>query len=245
MTHLTLIETATRHAQLPENRRVRSRRLADQLRAIIERQIDDGRLKPGERLATERELAFQYKTSRNVVRTALAELGEAGKVTRHVGRGTFVAESAPQIQATDGFKIADASPLELMEFRLLIEPGFADAAVLHASESDIQAIMKCLDQGDAAERWEQFEYWDHTFHRLLVSATHNRLFISLYDAVTLVRRNATWGKLKQQSTDPKRWQTYQADHRRIGEALRERDADTARAAIREHLMRVRAKMLGY
>ena len=72
----------------PSSRRRRARSLADQLLAVLERQIDEGRIRPGVRLATERELALQFGASRNVVRTALAELHKTGKITRRVGHGT-------------------------------------------------------------------------------------------------------------------------------------------------------------
>src|SRR5579859_5836152 len=76
------------------SRRTRAHRLADQLFVVLERQIDEGRIKPGERLATERELAVQFGASRNVVRTALAELHKVGKITRRVGHGTIVTAPA-------------------------------------------------------------------------------------------------------------------------------------------------------
>ena len=79
------------------SRRVKARRLVEQLHTVLERQIDEGRIKPGERLATERELAVQFSTSRNVVRAALEMLDKAGKITRRVGHGTVV--TAPGVIA--------------------------------------------------------------------------------------------------------------------------------------------------
>jgi len=229
----------------PLSRRAKAHRLADQLRAVLERQIDEGRLRPGERLATERELAFQFNASRNVVRAALGELHKAGKITRHVGRGTLVSAAPAAERAGEGWRPGDASPVELMEFRLALEPGLAAAVALHASEHDLQAIIDCVAHGDAAEKWEEFEHWDRTFHRLIVAATHNRLVIGVYEAINAVRYRSTWGRIKQQSTDPAKWLVYQKEHRSIAEALAARDAEAAAAAIRAHLLHARAKMLGY
>ncbi|MBV9136656.1 MAG: winged helix-turn-helix transcriptional regulator [Hyphomicrobiales bacterium] len=72
------------------SQRARARRQIDQLHAVLERQIDQGRIRPGERLATERELALQFGASRSVVRAALAELHRVGKIVRKVGHGTVV-----------------------------------------------------------------------------------------------------------------------------------------------------------
>jgi DNA-binding transcriptional MocR family regulator len=61
-----------------QSARPRARRLVDQSCALLERQIDEGRLRPGERLPTERALSVQLGASRNVVRSALGELHKAG-----------------------------------------------------------------------------------------------------------------------------------------------------------------------
>jgi len=229
-----------------QSRRARARHLADQLRTVLERQIDEGRLRPGERLATERELAFQYGASRNVVRSALAELQKSGKITRHVGRGTLVAAAvATPERVIDGFKLDDTSPAEMMEFRIALEPGVASAIVLNASERDIQGIVECVDRGDAAEKWEEFEFWDHSFHRRLIAATHNQLVVCTYEAACAARYKPAWGRLKQQNTSAAKWLTYQSEHRQIANALIARDSGAAENAIRAHLLHVRAKMFGY
>jgi DNA-binding FadR family transcriptional regulator len=225
-------------------RRMRARGLADQLVAVLDRQIDEGRVKPGERLATERELAQQFGASRNVVRAALAELQKAGKITRRVGHGTIVTAPADGRRGSAMAQLLDASPVELLEFRLAMEPGLAEAITLNASEGDLQAIKACVDGGDAANRWEEWEHWDSSFHQRLVAATHNRLAIAVYQAIIAVRHERPWLKLKQGHTDPIRWREYQDDHRKITDALLARDAVAATAAIRSHLVKVRAKMLG-
>lgn len=238
------MDPVARLAVPSSSRRMRARSLADQLLAVLERQIDEGRVRPGERLATERELALQFGASRNVVRAALAELHKTGKITRRVGHGTIVTALAEGRRAETPMQFLDASPVELLEFRLAMEPGLAETITLNASEGDLQAIKACVDGGDAANRWEEWEHWDSSFHQRLVAATHNRLAIAVYQAIIAVRHERPWLKLKQAHTDPVRWREYQDDHRKIADALLARDAVAATAAIRSHLVKVRAKMLG-
>lgn len=64
----------------------------EQVVYTIEKQIDAGGLKPGDRLPTEFELAEQLSVHRLTVHKALRELQRAGKVVRTRGKGTFVAE---------------------------------------------------------------------------------------------------------------------------------------------------------
>lgn len=226
------------------SRRAQARQQFDRLHALLERQIDEGRVRPGELLATERELAEQFGASRSVVRQALAELGKAGKITRRVGHGTVVAPQ-PDAQPVAGAPLVqDASPLELLEFRLALEPGLAELIVVNASDADIRAIAECLDAGDKAEDWTGWEHWDRSFHRRLIAACHNRPAIAVYDAILSVRHERPWLRLKQGHTDANKWAVYQHEHRQILEAINKRDARIAAEALRRHLINVRAKMLG-
>ncbi len=221
------------------SRRERSREMVERVHALLERQIIEGQVKPGERLVPERELAARFGASRNVVRAALAELHRSGKIARRVGHGTVVvAPAAPEL------RLSDVSPVELLDFRLALEPGLADDIVLHASESDIEAVLECVERGDAATSLAEWEYWDRTFHQRLVAATHNRLTVGAYQIVIAVRQNPPWMKLKRGSTTQEKWETYQSQHRQIADALRARDVRLAAEALRAHLLDVRAKMLG-
>ncbi len=226
------------------SRRAQARQQFDRLHTLLERQIDEGRVRPGERLATERELAEQFGASRSVVRQALAELGKAGKIVRRVGNGTIVAPRADMMLPPGRLTLQDASPLELLEFRLAMEPGLAEPIVLNASESDIRAIAECLAAGDKAADWSGWEHWDRSFHRCLIAATHNRLTMAVYDVILAIRHERPWLRLKQGHTDAAKWEMYQNEHRQILDAIAERDAAGAADAIRRHLVNVRAKMLG-
>ncbi|HEY8447727.1 MAG TPA: extracellular solute-binding protein [Thermomicrobiales bacterium] len=66
--------------------------VARQLAARIRQQIEQGELKPGDRLPTEQELCAQLGVSRTPVRRALKRLTEEGLLVRYPGRGTFVSQ---------------------------------------------------------------------------------------------------------------------------------------------------------
>jgi DNA-binding FadR family transcriptional regulator len=58
------------------------------------------------------------------------------------------------------------------------------------------------------------------------------------------RDQPLWGTLKRRSSTPERRAAYKRDHRDIAMALTERHAEAAQAAMRQHLLRVRANILG-
>lgn len=63
-----------------------------QLKRILLTKIGSGELKPGDMFPTEQHIQETYDVSRTTVRQALSELEDEGKITRHRGRGTFVAK---------------------------------------------------------------------------------------------------------------------------------------------------------
>lgn len=231
-------------AEQSPNTRSRARQLADTISSMIDRQIADGELRPGAQLQTERELADRFNASRAVVRAALLSLAKAGKISRHVGRGSFVAEPAAH-DVAEAVIFADVAPAEMIEFRSILEPSLVDLIMLNASNGDIDAILACVDEGDAAADRQAWNALDDKFHRLLAAATHNRLIISLYDAFSAARQKAAWNRLKQRNINQNLWREFQKQHRAIADALRRGDRDAAFHAVRNHIMQARANLLGY
>ena len=123
-----------------------------QVQSTIERSIDQGRIKPGERIAAERELAEQFGASRSVVRAALTELHNAGKIVRRVGHGNDRASRARRRRTQRLSRSGTLAPSELLEFRLALEPGLAEAIVLNSSENDLKLIIETVESGDRSQR---------------------------------------------------------------------------------------------
>ena len=61
-----------------------------QIANAVERDIETGSLKPGDRLPTEQALAGRYGVNRHTVRRAVSVLQDSGLVNVQQGRGTFV-----------------------------------------------------------------------------------------------------------------------------------------------------------
>lgn len=216
-----------------------SRAGAARLRQFILQGIDEGSLPPGERLPTERALVERFTLARSAVRRTLATLEAEGRIARFVGRGTFVAGPAGH----EGAEMPlDASPAELMEARLLIEPAFAELVVSKASSVDFERMERALAAAETAVTIDAFETHDNELHEAIVAATHNRFLVAIYERVALLRRQAEWGTLKERSMTVERRLAYQREHRLIVQALRERDPARARAAMVAHLRHIARNM---
>jgi DNA-binding FadR family transcriptional regulator len=76
-------------------------------------------------------------------------------------------------------------------------------------------------------------------------AAHNGVIGGQYKVINEARSQRECGVLKRRSATPERRLAYQLQHRALVEAIRERDAEKARALSLAHLVEVRTNMLGY
>lgn len=227
--------------------RVRAQHGSAALMQHVRKRVADGTWPGGYRLPAERDLVEQFGIARNTLRKVMDQLEQEGLITRHVGRGTFVADSAePAPSGAESLlqRIHGASPAEVMELRLLIEPQFVELACVRASGRDLQQITHCLDESEKAGTILDFEYWDGMLHQAILAAAHNTLLTDLYEAINGVRRQPEWESLKQRSVTPERLARYREQHRDLVNALRRRDAQAASTAVKQHLLEVRNGMIG-
>ena len=207
---------------------------------FLESQLASGAWPVGMKLPAERELGARFKLSRGAVRKVLEQFIARGLLRRAAGSGTYVASaSQPSSSATlASIDIGNVSPAELMEARLLFEPLLPRLIVRHATPQDFARFEQCLAGAEQADSVADFEYWDGALHQALSQATHNSFMGAILDLMTVVREAGEWGRLKQQALTPTRRARYEAQHRELVAALRERDEARASALLKAHLTEV-------
>ncbi|MDR3033035.1 MAG: FCD domain-containing protein [Kitasatospora sp.] len=209
-------------------------------------------LGPGSRLPTERKLSVDLGVTRSSIRHALDLLQARGRISREVGRGTFLLDGPqglppdPSVAATRvgdqdrpaAAATADFAPADVMAVRRLLEPPAMSLVVAWATTADLEQMDRCLAGGDGAASYEEFEVWDLALHRTIMAASHSPLLVALYASVEAARHGQVWGDLKRRSASPEHREQYQADHRAIVSALHARDSARAVEAMRVHVARV-------
>lgn len=195
------------------------------------------------RLPPERDLAKELGMGRSALRAGLAVLEAEGAIWRHVGRGTFTG-SRP---ATDERSLASLAsrthPEEVMEARLMIEPGIAGLAAKRATRDEIGELGRCLHKAETAHDFQSFELWDSAFHRVLAQSAHNALLIGLFNVINAIRDEEIWGRMKIASLTRRRQRNYDVQHRAVLTAIEDRDPAAAAAAMRAHIETVRQNLL--
>jgi DNA-binding FadR family transcriptional regulator len=240
------------------NIRDRSREVANALKRYVTTRISTGQLRAGDKIPTERELAEMFSGGRSTVRKALLELERDGLLAREVGRGTFVKQARPggpsnnaALAALSTPSYAElpsvarlASPADVMELRLMLEPAVVEQVVSRAGPADIETMYECLEQASKSQTLEEFEHWDDMLHRSFAAASRNPLFTAVYGMISTVRLGAEWGELKRRTLNEALKKKHFDEHVRIVDAIRDRDAVTARAEMQRHLDHIRRNMFG-
>jgi len=224
--------------------------IADAAAALREYVLDQLRTRSwraGHRIPTERALSERFGLSRSTVRRVLLDFKRKRLITQTVGSGTYVAEQVHEALAelaprTDARTV---SPAELMSARLVLEPALIEMAIGNATAADFERMDACNHHAEAAVTLEAFEHWDAALHEAIAEAAHNGFISGIFKLMSEVRAQSEWGMLKRRSATPERRLEYQREHRDLVAALKNRDAEQARALCLRHLVHVRTNMLGY
>lgn len=191
----------------------------------------------GSRLPPERALAETLAISRPELRKALTILEAEGRISRHVGRGTFV--STPPDTALESIAIsalADrTSPHEAMIARLALEPQLAHMAALHASPLQIARAERLAAEIRQTRTWDEYEDLDIALHDAIAEAAGNNLLHELHKILNTVRRAVVWRQLSPGADGPLPNYHSFDEHDTIVSAIARRDRQGAKAAMRLHL----------
>lgn len=210
--------------------------LATRIAAQIERLVADERLKPGDRLPPERELAILLGVSRPSLREAIRSLAAQGKVSVRHGQGVFVEADATTRRLRSDLAEIEVNLAELFAMREVLEVPAAGWAATQASPEQLEAIERAFAGLESAisEKsidWAELQKLDAAFHESIVRACGNRFLLRTLGVLNEVMVAGMQTTLQ----IPGRLEKSATDHRRLLEAIRRRDAAGARAAARAHI----------
>lgn len=201
----------------------------------IARAIAAGTYKPGERLPAERELAQALSVSRPTLREAIIALELDGLVEVKIGSGIYVLADRPPAA---GQVAMDVGAFELTEARLLIEGEASALAAMQISDEEIAELEALLTEMDLANREGAGEMVDRQFHEAIARATRNSALLQAVEQLWTIRNRSPQCARLFEKSRAKGHVPVLAEHEAIVAALRARDANAARAAMRSHLGRV-------
>lgn len=215
--------------------------LSDNAVDAIKNMILDGRLRAGDRLPVEKDLAAALGLSRGTLREAVRALTLIGVLDTRQGDGTYVTSLEPHLLLGSlSFTMdlhQDTAELFLLETRRALESHATAQAAVRLPEGDLALLERILHDAEAlldAERVDHGALLEHdrAFHRTIVRSAGNPVLASLTESLSgQTMRARLWREL----TDDGAARRTLGEHRAILDALVARDPELARIRAAVHV----------
>lgn len=215
--------------------------IVEQIRQLIRQ----GRLRPGDRLPSERDLCERFGVSRVTVREALRMLEAGGLIDVRVGaRGGAFVTSPTQQRLGEGLadllQLSALTAAEVTEARMVFELGIVPLVVERATEEDLDALeLRCEQQQEALGRGEYTMEMSADFHVRVAACTHNAaiemLVQSFHGPLLMSLKEA-------QIAEPLMGHRGAEEHLEFVRALRKRDVAAAETIMRAHVERTASRV---
>ncbi len=220
-------------------KKIQKENIPDVIIKQIRHLIKEGVIKPGDQLPSERELSKMFGVSRVPVREALKALELVGviEVNRGLSYSVKGIEKAELLEYLDQIAEKRDDILEdLKEFRIALETQAGVLACQRRDEDDLKVMEKAIEH---LSRSVSKKILDSNgiiagsidFHSAIMRASKNKLFANLYSHISDIIRAGR----ERSMNNPERYHRAVNEHRRIYEAIRDRNADEAVDLIIKHL----------
>jgi DNA-binding FadR family transcriptional regulator len=217
--------------------------IVEQIRLLVR----NGRLKPGDRLPSERDLCERFGVSRVTVREALRVLEASGIVQIRVGArgGAFVTSpTSDRLGAglADLISLTPMTAADTTEARMIFELGILPLVVERATEKDLEELTELVTAAEKALKNDTYTMSDSAaFHVRIAACTHNpaieMIVQSFHGPLLMSLREA-------QTAAPLMGRRGVREHKEYVEAIRRRDVEAARTVLTAHLKRTAARVKG-
>ncbi|MEZ5658453.1 MAG: FadR/GntR family transcriptional regulator [Burkholderiaceae bacterium] len=220
-------------------------RAVDEIAAQVRQMIASGKLRPGSRLPSERDLSASLQVSRNTLREALRTLEHAGliEMRKGVSGGAFVRTgnaSTIITGLTDLYHLGAVSPQQLTDARVWLTETVVRVACERATDEELDQLDANVEQAAQASeagRFDDRQRLNRAFHVILARSTRNPIIAITMESVMEVLGLfiEKIGPSENAFTIPSR--------RRFMKHLRNRDAEAASAEMSKHLRRLNTEYL--
>lgn len=222
--------------------------VCDQIVGEIIASIVDGRLKAGDQLPNEREMAQIYGVSRVPLREALRSLRQMGIIVTKHGIGTFINEVNATFltnELNSYLYLQEKPVIEVLQLRRIIEVESARLAAQNATGEDLEKLkmVEILAREELFKLREgmesSFYIADLKFHLAIAQASHNSLFVQFIESIHgTLHIHQTLSQKEPQPIDE-----VAVYHREICKAIEERNPDKAAQMMLNHINRIEELIL--
>lgn len=190
-------------------------------------------LKSGDQLPAERKLTEMFGVSRSVVREALSYLENTGVLRIRQGQGAFLNESNIENLINNFFflwQINGGKIQDILGLRIIFESSAIDEIVKNNKMNELALLKKVVEESEKATTQEEFREADIQFHKQLLQATNNDLFIQMTNIIT-----SYFFQIQHIHLTIEEYKLLIHDHINIVESLFIGDAEHAKTLLTKHI----------
>ncbi|MCL2033100.1 MAG: FadR family transcriptional regulator [Oscillospiraceae bacterium] len=220
---------------------VSTQRVSQEIVRQIQDAIISGKLNPGDKLPSERDLIAMFGRSRPSVREAFRVLEEAGLINIVGGVGAIVCEpNLKQLVEPLGviLQMKKVTAQELVEVRIITELSIVEWAAVRRTDDDLLSIEKILKkEEELVDNWDAFYQVDRDFHEAIAAAAKNGVSQVLMEVLRESLLAEVIKGFNQLSEEERRKeQSELLDlHHKLYKAIKNCDIQTAKALMITHL----------
>lgn len=213
---------------------IKSDRLYLKVAAQLNRLIEEGAIQPGQRFPSERELAEKLGVSRPTIREAMIALELSGVIEIRTGSGIYVTKQVAKLEPELNDK--GVGPFEILEIRYIIESEACALAAARITDEQIQALRDAVEEMEEEEkRPDASEKADQKFHSIIAQACQNSAIASVVEWLWDLRNESQLSTAFLQRIREEGVHPSINEHRKILQALEQRNPEKARTAMKLHI----------
>jgi GntR family transcriptional repressor for pyruvate dehydrogenase complex len=201
----------------------------------LQEMIRNGRIKPGEALPPQRNLARDLNISRATLREALSILATIGQIVANPSGRGFVVSSEDDTLATPSWRFAARYSLrEVYQFRYIVESNAAQLAAIDHTKQEVEELKDSIEAFRKAARaldLAAYAQADFDFHRIILRISGNKLLIDMHQTFASVLFESQCLPTERPGS---LWNAV-TEHERVVEAIAMNDPEGASYYMRKHI----------
>lgn len=218
--------------------KIRPRKISDEVYEQIKDLIMSGRLQPGQKLPSERDLSVELGVSRPSLREAIQKLDAQGFLEQIQGDGTYVRSIAAQSMdhALEAFIKRDDAIFDLMKMRKILETWAASEAAARAQPDQIDFMRKALAEMEDNRRYGTVgAKADIRFHNGIFQGTNNLLLAHIMRTINEWLEKVSFEVRSRMYRDPDAHLHLFEQHQAVFNAIKSGDSAVAYDAMLRHM----------
>jgi GntR family transcriptional regulator, transcriptional repressor for pyruvate dehydrogenase complex len=221
--------------------RIETKKIYQRINDQIQRMIIEGRLRIGDRLPSERQLAEHLGVSRNSIRESLRSLEILGLVESRQGEGNFIVDEIEEgffEPLSILFKLHNGSFRDILEIRLILEVEAAALAAERIDDEGKRRLRQLRSELESCENEERSVEIDRKIHYHIAEATGNYLIIMFLEGISAILTKHIKDARQAILTAMQRRGILIDIHTEVIDAILTGDPEAARGGMKSHFSAV-------